>query len=252
MYRKPAPGTIPLHIKRRLPPGTQLLGEDEHYYYFVHPGANPQLGGFFDSLGNMFTRMVKITPKSFTPGNIYKGFINTSIATMSGGLSLALPSKLQSQIRQVANYAVPIVAGGVLAAVAGPSIMATLGPKISAAAGILGKDALKIGGQLFSFLGKMSPAQQAKVAEQITPQNIATMEQSAQLPPELQQMFQAALGASLPRESTGAASLYNPEAQAAVAAQAQPAQASMIGGVDVSTLALIGLPVLFFALSSRK
>lgn len=126
--------------------GGTYLGEDETYYYWMEPAPTNQLGGFLDNVGNMFKRMVKITPKSFTPGNIYKGFVNTTLTTMTGGLYQVLPKDIKKTVYEVGKVAIPVVAGGVLAMTAGPAVMATLMPKLTTAAGILSKGAGFVGG----------------------------------------------------------------------------------------------------------
>lgn len=128
-----------------MPRGSTYLGEDANYYYWMEPGATDQLGGFFDNIGNMFTRMVKFTPKSFTPGNIYKGFVNTSLTAMTGGLYQVLPKDIKKTVYDVGKIAIPVVAGGIAAYTMGPAVMATLMPKLSAAASILGKGAGFVG-----------------------------------------------------------------------------------------------------------
>lgn len=232
------------------PPGYAYLGEDAHYWYFVSPGANPQLGGFFDNVGNMFKRMVKFTPKSFTPGNIYKGFVNTTLTVATGGIYQVLPKNIKKTVYEVGKVAIPVVAGGVLAVTAGPAVMGVLGPKLNAAGGILGKAAGSIGGNLFNFLGKLAPSQQAHVAEQITPQQIAEMETSAMLPSSLQPMFTQAMEESLPQPSSGAAQLYDPSAMAAQAMEQERAKAPAF---DPTMLLWVAFPVgLVWAMSGKR
>lgn len=273
MYQAPVKLRPPRAALRTLPPGTVYLGEDARYYYFAHPGANPTLGGFFDNVGHMFTRMVKITPQSFTLNNIYKGFINTTVAVASGGISLALPAKLQREIQGVARYAVPVIAAGALGAAFAPSIMSMLAPKLLGASKILGgggapgapgspvygptapppdssapSAASTIGANLFAFLAKLPPAQQAQLAQQITPQQIAQMEQSGQLPANLLPLFQQTANAAYnpPVDSAGSAALYN----ALPAPAPAPVHAGMVGGLDNTTLLLIGVPAAFFLLQT--
>lgn len=249
MYHAPSRRALPHAIRRTLSPGTVYLGEDADYYYFSHPGANPALGGFFDNVGNMFTRMVKFTPKSFTPGNIYKGFVNTTLTVATAGAYQVLPKNLKKTVYEVGKIAIPVVAGGVVAVMAGPAVMGILGPKLAAAGGLLGKAAGAVGGPLFNVLGKFTGAQQAQIAQQVTPEQIAQMERTGQIPPELQALLNHAAAAALP--SSGAASLYDPGAMAAREMEAaRTAQAGLFGELSPITLGLlIGVPAVFFLFS---
>jgi hypothetical protein len=233
-----------------MPPGTRYLGEDETYWYFSHPGANPQLGDIFGGIGNMFSRMVKFTPQSFTPANIFNGFINTSLTALTGGVYQFLPKDVQKKMENVGKIAIPVVAGAVVAYTAGPAVMGLIGPKIQAAASMLGKAASTIGGKLFDALGKLPQAQQAQVAQQVTPQQIASMEQTGQIPYDLQSVLNAAAGQALPSPmlpSSGAASLYDASAQGP---PSEPTQAGMLGGLDTKTILLFAVPAAFYMLST--
>jgi len=247
MYRTPVNvGHMPRMLRNRVPAGTEYLGEDEHYYYVMVPGENHELAGF----GNMFKRMVKITPKSFTPGNIYKGFINTTLTTASGGLYQLLPKGLKKTVYDVGKIAVPIIAGGVLAVVAGPAVMAVLGPKLAMAGSLLGKVAGTMGGNLMNILGKMSGPAQAKIVESLTPQQIAQMETSQGIPPALEPLFQQAAAQSYPSLTSsggysGAASLYGPSQPA------EPTQAGMGFDLNMNTMLLIGVPLAFYFLTAK-
>jgi hypothetical protein len=241
MYRKPMNGgRMPRALRRVVPVGTEYLGEDETYWYFQLPDSTNQLGGLFDNIGNMFSRMVKFTPKSFTPGNIYKGFVNTTLTVASGGLYQVLPKSLKKTVYEVGKVAIPVIAGGVLAVTAGPAIMGALMPKLAQAASLVGKAVSTVGGGLMNFLGKLSPGAQSKLVEAITPQQIAMMEQSQTVPPELVPMFREAERMSLPGASSGAASLYNPFPQPV-------AEAGM--GLDMNMVLLIGVPAAFFVMT---
>lgn len=247
MYQAPIKSRLPETIRRQMPPELAYLGEDQNYYYFAGPGDNSNLGGFFKSLGKMFSRAVKITPRSFTFKNITRGFVNSTLGIASGGLIYALPKNVRQTIGKVAEIAYPTIAAGVAAVVLGPSVMGVLGPKLQSAASILGKNASSIGGNLMSYLQKLSPAQQAQVAQTLTPQQIAQMETSAQLPAELTPMFRQAMAASLPPERPyGAGALYSPSEREA----REPVQAGMLGELNLSTVALFGIPILFFAMQS--
>lgn len=222
-----------------MPPGTEYLGEDRYYYHFVRPGASPYQ---LDGIGDMFTRMFKFTPKSFTPGNIYKGFINTTLTVASGGLYQALPKDLKKTVYEIGKVAVPVVAGGVLAYTAGPAVMAALGPKLSAAGSLLGKAASTVGGGLLNLLGKMSQAGAANVATNVTPEQIAQWDSSGIIPSSLEPLLANAMQQSLPPQG-GAASLYDPGAMALAEMQRQQREQDA-GAFDWSTLLMIGVPVL--------
>lgn len=242
-YNKMVPGrTVPLPVRlalRRMAPGTQYLGEDRYYYHFVQPGMGSHLDGF--DIGNMFKRLVKFTPKSFTPGNIYEGFINTTLTAATGGLYQVLPKNIKRTVYEVGKVAVPVVAGGVLAYTAGPAVMAVIGPKLSAAGSLLGKAASTVGGGLLNMLTKMSQSSAAQVATQVTPEQIAQWDQTGRIPAGLESILGQAMQGSLP--STGAAALYDPSAMAAAELQRQQA-AQEQGGFDWSMLAMIGIPAI--------
>lgn len=152
-----------------LKPTETYLGEDDRGYYVMD--------GFLDNVGNMFKRMVKFTPKSFTPSNIFKAVRNTTLTTMTGGIYLALPKTVKKTMENVANVALPVAAAGIAAATLGPSIMSMVGPKLSTVGTMLGKNISTIGKGLFDIMGKLSPAQQSQVAQQVTPQDILYAEQ---------------------------------------------------------------------------
>jgi hypothetical protein len=156
------------------------LGEDDRGYYVMD--------GFFDNIGNMFKRMVKFTPKSFTPSNIFKGVRNTMLTTMTGGVYLALPKSVKKTMEQVANVALPVAAAAIAAKTLGPSVMSMIVPKLSMVGSALGKNISTIGKGLFDMLGKLSPSQQSQVAQQVTPQDILYAEQhQGQFPPQFMQ-----------------------------------------------------------------
>lgn len=172
--RKPCP--------LRLKPTETYLGESAEGYYVIE--------GFFDNIGNMFKRMVKFTPKSFTPGNIFKAVRNTTLTTMTGGAYLVLPKSVKKTMENVANVAMPIAAVGVSAALVGPSIMTMIGPKLSMVGKMLGKNASSIGGSLFDALGKLTGPKQSEIAQQVTPEDIAYAEtHNGQFPRHIQQLI---------------------------------------------------------------
>ena len=275
--------------------GGTYLGEDETYYYWIDPPAQRELGGLFDNIGNMFKRMVKFTPNSFKPSNIYEGFINTTLTAASGGLYQVLPKNLKKSVYQAGKVAVPVIAGGVLAYTAGPAVWSILGPKLTAAGNLLksgagsmlglfskgkGQDvtardygsvtdpqssgsagsgiletasqSIAVGGQLLQLLGKLPQNKQAEVAERLTPEQIAYMEQTGQIPPALRGYFdQLAQQTFNPpiQAGTGAAELYNPFGYQ----QEGPTKdAGMLGGMSPVMMAAIGLPVLFYLMSGKR
>lgn len=188
-----------------LPPTATYLGEDANGYY--------HMDGFFDGLGNMFKRMVKFTPKSFTPANLYKGFINTTLTTATFGAYQVLPKNVRKTMYNVGKIAVPVIAAGVGAAVVGPSVMSALGPKLASAGNLIGKGLSSVGGSLFGMLSKLPSNKQAEVAEQVTDKDIAYAEQhGGQYPPHIQALIEQA-----ERQSYEAAAL-----QAQMQAQQSP------------------------------
>lgn len=172
-----------------LSPTQTYLGEDEQGYYVMD--------GFFDGIGNMFKRMVKFTPKSFTPGNIWKGVRNTTLTTITGGVYLALPKSVKKTMENVANVAIPAVAGAAVAVAAGPAVMGMLGPKLSTVANVLGKNISSIGKGLFDVMGKLPQSKQAEIAQQVSANDILYSEQhNGQLPPHIMQLVDEANRAS--------------------------------------------------------
>jgi len=163
-----------------LNPTQTYLGEDENGYYVMD--------GFFSGIGKMFKRMVKITPKSFSPKNIMKAMTNTAMVAVTGGGYLALPSKIKNTIENAGTYIIPAAAGAAVAATVGPGIMGMLSSKITSAAGLLGKNSSTVGGPLYDVMSKFSPAQQSLLAGKVTAQDIAYAEQhGGQFPPQLMQ-----------------------------------------------------------------
>lgn len=258
MYHAPSVNRPPSWVLRRMPPGTQYLGEDETYWYFSHPTAPYALGGFFDDVGKMFTRMFKFTPKSFTPGNIYKGFVNTTLTAVTGGIYQFLPKDIKNKVYKVSEVAIPVVSAAVGAYYAGPAVMAVIGPKLTAAGSLLGKAATTIGGQLFNMIGKFSQAGQAEVAQNITPEQLAQMEQTGQIPASLQPILDRAAQMSFSQPpanqpvpvTAGAAQLYDPSAMAALEMQRQ--QQAQGSGFDPTMLLMIAAPVALVMLSGKK
>lgn len=220
----------------KLKPTQTYLGEDMNGYYVMD--------GFFDNVGNMFKRMVKFTPKSFTPGNIFKAVRNTTLTTMTGGAYLVLPKSVKKTMENVANVAMPIAAAGIAAYTLGPSIMSMVGPKLSAAGNLLGKNLSSIGGSLFQSLGKLSQAKQSEVVQQVTPEDIAYAEtHNGTYPGHIQQLIDegerqeyayAAMNALNPNTINRAATeaLYAPASLYPGLQQAQAAQQVQQGPVQ--------------------
>jgi len=236
------------------------LGEDADGYYVMD--------GFLDNVGNMFKRMVKFTPKSFTPSNIFKAVRNTTLTTMTGGIYLALPKGVKKTMENVANIALPVAAAGVTAAIAGPAIMGMIGPKLSMVASALGKNVSTIGKGLFDIVGKLSPAQQSQVAQQVTPQDIMYAEQNnGQFPPQFMQYVDevaksnylpavnAALQQNDPSQYYASSSLYPALQQARMDAQLgmQQPQPEPAGNWSSGEVAVaVGAAVLVAYLIGRK
>lgn len=237
----------PPFVMRRLPPGTRYLGSDMTYWYFVHPGANPAVGlgdSLFDKIGNMFSRMVKITPKSFTPANISRSIWR--ITPVSWALQAAAP-KIEKEIyKKVVPIAVPAIAAAAVAVKVGPAVWQMLAPKLAVAAEFLGKHADTIGKSLFQVMGAMGPSQQAQAAQEVTPEQIVAMEQG-QAPPDYLRMLAAQSAPPIgPADPTsGAASLYDPQAMAAVELERQKREQ---GDFDPSVLLFAAVPVAAFFL----
>lgn len=245
----------------RLKPTQTYLGEDANGYYVMD--------GFFDNVGNMFKRMVKFTPKSFTPGNIFKAVRNTTLTTMTGGAYLVLPKSVKKSMEQVANYAMPVAAAGIAAFTLGPSIMSIMGPKLSMAGDMIGKNLSSIGGSLFDALGKLSPSKQSEIAQQVSPQDIAYAEtHNGQYPGHIQQLIEegerqqyayAAMTAINPNmirnpatDATYASSSLYPGLQQArmeqMQAQGQPQQEEGLSTGAVVGIAAGGTALLFLLL----
>lgn len=168
----------------RLPPTATYLGEDENGYY--------HMDGFFDGLTNMFKRMVKFTPKSFSPKNLMKAFTNTTVGVATGGLAYLAPKQIRQTIFKAGETIVPVVAAGAVAAAAAPAVMGILGPKLQAAGGILGKNMNSIGGGLFKILGRLTEGGQSQVAQNITSDDIVYTEKNGVLPPHIQALVDQA------------------------------------------------------------
>jgi hypothetical protein len=238
-----------------LSPMQTYLGEDADGYYVMD--------GFLDNVGNMFKRMVKFTPKSFTPGNIFKAVRNTTLTTMTGGIYLALPKSVKKTMENVANVALPVVAAGVAAAVVGPAVMSTIGPKLAQAGSFLGKNISTIGKGLFDVMGKLSPAQQSQVAQRVTAQDLVYAEQhQGQLPPQLMQYvdevaqanYQPVMNAAQdPNKYFASSALYPGLQQATLDMQAGYLQQEQAGSwTSGEVAAAVGAGVMLAVLIGRK
>lgn len=227
-----------------LPPGAVYLGSDDTGHYVC-------LDGLFDDVGNMFKRMVKITPKSFRPGNIFKAVTSGALTMATGGAYQLLPSKMKTQIENVGKIAVPVIGGAVLAYTAGPAVWNVLQPKLAAVGAMLGKNASQVGGLLSSVMGGLSQSGQAKVAEAATTEQIAQMEQTGQIPPALQSLInQAAMESLAPPAPVYGSPMAQGYATDGVPAPA-PVQAGMFSG-DNALLMVGGLTLAALLFGSKK
>lgn len=223
----------------RLPPGSVYLGSDDTGHYVV-------LEGFFDDIGNMFKRMVKFTPKSFRPAEIFKAATHTTATIVTAGAYQLLPSKLRTQVANIGKIALPVVGGAALAVVAAPAVMSLLGPKLATVGTILGKNPNLIGGALSAIMGGMSPPAQAMIAEQVTPQQIAQYEQTGQIPPDLQALLDRAAMQSYPTQQApmmlpGPAQPYQ-----------EPVQAGMFGGGSDAMILFLGVGMIVALVAGRR
>lgn len=240
-----------------LKPTQTYLGEDDQGYYVMD--------GFLDNVGNMFKRMVKFTPKSFTPGNIWKGVRNTMLTGMTGGIYLALPKGVKKTIERVSDVAIPVVAGAAAAYAVGPAVMGMIGPKLSTVASALGKNISTVGKGLFDVMGKLSPAQQSQVADRVTAQDLMYAEQNqGQFPPQFvnyvdevaKQNYGYAVNASLnpqqsdPRQYYADAGLYPGLQQTAMQPPQEPDSSGNWSSGEV--IGAVGAAVAVAVLLSRK
>ncbi len=227
----------------RLPPGAVYIGSDDTGHYIC-------MGGLFDDVGGMFKRMVKITPKSFRPGNIFKAVTSGALTVATGGAYQLLPSKVKKSIENVGKIAVPVIGGAVLAYTAGPAVWNVLQPKLSAVGAMLGKNVSQVGGLLSSLMGSLSPAGQAKVAQSATTDQLLQMEQTGQIPPDLQNLISQVAAQTL----TPPAPVYSSSTQGygydTAAPAPAPVQAGMMG--DNAVLVMGGLAVIAVLFGSKK
>jgi len=227
-----------------LPRGAIYLGSDDTGHYIA-------LDGLFDDVGNMFKRMVKITPKSFRPANIFKAVTSGALTVATGGAYQLLPSKMKTQIENVGKIAVPVIGGAVLAYTAGPAVWNILQPKLAAVGAMLGKNASQVGGLLSNVLGGLSQSGQAKVVEAATTEQIAQMEQTGQIPPALQSLInQAAMESLVPPAPIYSSPMAQGYATDGVPPQ-PPVEAGMFSG-DNALLMIGGLTVAALLFGSKK
>jgi len=161
-----------------IPKTSTYLGEDANGYYWMDavPMEDADGLGFLKGLGNMFKRMVKFTPKSFTPKNLMKAFTNTTVGVATGGLAYLAPAGLRKTIFKAGETIVPVVAAAAGAAALAPAVLPMLSGKLSAAGGLLGKSGSSVGGSLFQMLGSLTGSKQSEIASQVTPQDIVYAE----------------------------------------------------------------------------
>lgn len=239
-----------------LSPTQTYLGEDADGYYVMD--------GFLDSVGNMFKRMVKFTPKSFTPGNLLKAWTNTALTVGTAGIYHALPKNVKKSVFNVAKIAIPAASAAAAAVMVGPAVMSTIGPKLAQAGSFLGKNISTIGKGLFDVMGKLSPAQQSQVAQKVTAQDLVYAEQhQGQLPPQLMQYvdevaqanYQPIVNASQPVNAQlyASSSLYPGLQQATLDMQAGYQQQEQAGSWSSGEVAAaVGAGVLVAFLIGRK
>ena len=271
---------IPPQVVPYLKRGATYLGEDEAYYYVMEPAATDGLGGIFDKIGDVFKKI----PKAFAPKNLYKTFIDTTLTVASGGLYLLAPKKLKGEIRKVANVAVPVIAGGVLAYTAGPAVMSMLMPKLKAAGSLISKGAGSVFGMFGGSKGGTPQDPGSAVIGQATGQGGNVYQEGGQIDPvaiggavigllqRLPQHKQAEVVERLTPEDIAYMERYNrvpphleqyfnQMGQGPVAPQGSygaaelypgagsvaPVEAGMFGNMDPMTLGLlIGVPAIFF------
>ena len=150
------------------------------------------------------------------------------------------------------------MAAGALAVWAGPPVMSAIGPKLSQAGSFLGKAASTIGGNLFSAMQKLPPAQQQQVAEAVTPQQIVEMEQSGRIPPALMQVLDRAseqayqYAAQQAQPMPGLAPTVMAMKQEEEAAGVVPIQAGMSGEGAGVAMAGLAIAALWFASQGKR
>lgn len=115
-------------------------------------GLGEDLSGFH--IGKMFKNLVKITPRSFQPKNIFGAIGSAAAFTSTMGMSSALAPKLfsaHSKTMKIAGMAVAAVAGTVLTGGALATAFPALGAGIASAGSAIASGA----GSLFSGAGSL-------------------------------------------------------------------------------------------------
>lgn len=222
-------GPLPPHIRRQVPPTWRYVGETPTEYVFVESGGEQQLGDISD----MFKRMFKFTPKSFSYENITRSIYR--LTPFSVAMQLVAP-KLEKKIYKAAPVIVPIVAGVGAGIAFGPQIMSMLGPKLAEAGASAGTTAMKVGGAIMSFMGKMNGPQQAAVAQHVTPEQITESDRTGRIPESLVKIAEqyappSSLPVPLPAPGYAGYDTSQPVPQT-------PIQAGMMG--DNTVLLLLG------------
>jgi hypothetical protein len=149
-----------------------------HVLYHLGTDEEDGLGKGFNPI-KAITRAVHFTPTSFQPKKIFGAIGSFTGTVLTGGLGPIIAPKVFSansatmKTLGMATTAIAVVAGAV---VLGPAIAATLGPTLSSAAGLAGKAVTGLTGFMGAF-NKLSPAQRQQQAAQLTPQQVADVEQ---------------------------------------------------------------------------
>lgn len=247
MYMQPARLSKAVQMREfRLPPGAVYMGSDDTGHYVC-------LDGFLDDVSGMFKRMVKITPKSFRPGNIFKAVTSGALTMATGGAYQLLPSNVKKSIENVGKIAVPVIGGAVLAYTAGPAVWNVLQPKLSAVGAMLGKNVSQVGGLLSSVMGGLSPSGQAQVAQAATTDQLMSMEQTGQIPPDLQALISQAAAQTLtpPAPIYSAPVVQGGATDYGAGAMPAPVQAGMMDGNN-ALIMMGGLAVAALLFGSKK
>jgi len=203
--------------------------------------ANGQmsLGGI--DIGNMFKRMFKFTPKSFTYSNITRSIYRLTPISWVGQV---VAPKLERKVYKAAPVLVPAVVGGTLAVAYGPQIYSVLAPKLASLGGL----ASKAGQTLMSFIGQLPGKQQAQAAQAITTEQAQAVAETGQIPPDLQQMLSQLASQAQPPPppyQTMAASGYAQPGMAdpsfGLPSAPAPTQTGIFGDPTVAVWVLLGV-----------
>lgn len=104
--------------------------------YYHDPGTGL---GFLKKIGRAFKRMVKITPKSFRPANIFRAATSTALTAVTGGALPLLAPKLHKQGVEIGAKIMPgLIAAATIPMAAGliNSVKGTPPAEEMAAAGV--------------------------------------------------------------------------------------------------------------------